>query len=57
MKAEKIAIKREPSRERSQLLVDDGSSDDDEVSVVSSSKRRKLAITVDDNGVETIDLT
>jgi hypothetical protein len=45
-------IKRERARESS-LTVD---TDDDEVSFVSE-KRQKLNVTVDEAGVETIDLT
>jgi hypothetical protein len=43
-------------RERSRTLFEAGDDDDDDVSFVSE-KRRKLTVTVDEAGVETIDLT
>ena len=46
-------VKRE--RERS-TTVDDAIHDDDELSFVSA-KRRRLPVTIDEDGVETIDLT
>jgi hypothetical protein len=56
-KTERVTIKEEHNASRRPPLADDGGEDDDEVSVVSSSKRRKLAITVNDDGKETVDLT
>lgn len=50
------SIKRERTRERSSTYTDD--SDGDEFSIVSTKKRREdYRTTVDENGVEAIDLT
>lgn len=47
-------MKREHERERSDAIADD----DDDISIVSTKKRRKsYRTTVDENGVEAIDLT
>ena len=51
-------VKREEGvkRERSATVSQVGGDDDGEVSFVSE-KRRRLAVTIDEDGVETIDLT
>jgi hypothetical protein len=48
-------IKRERTRERS-ITLDGVQGDDDELSFVSA-KRRRLPVTVNEDGIETIDLT